>query len=171
MVATKRKNSNKIGAKFEQRVEKHCEELDKKGIMKIHKIPTEIKMIRGVGGKIVSAFPVKESKFVDYQGVLITGQAIAIETKTHEQKTRFNFSNLQQYQIEYLNDFVSKYNGKGYYIIEFRSLKRIFMIPALVMSDCIDNIGRASAPLSWFEDTKEVIELDYKKLNFEDYIK
>ena len=45
------------------------------------------------------------------------------------------------------------------------------MIPALVMSDCIDNIGRASAPLSWFEDTKEVIELDYKKLNFEDYIK
>ena len=71
---TKRKNSNKIGAKFEERIEKHCEELDKQGIMKIHKIPTEIKMIRGCGGKVVSAYPVKESNFVDYQGILKTGQ-------------------------------------------------------------------------------------------------
>lgn len=168
---TKRKNSNKIGAKFEERIEKHCEELDKQGIMKIHKIPTEIKMIRGCGGKIVSAYPVKESNFVDYQGILKTGQGVAIETKTHCNKTSFSFNNIQPYQVKYLEDFINKYNGSGWYIIEWREFKRVFLIPALVMSDWIENLGRKSVPLSVMEETEDVIELDYNKLNFEDYIK
>lgn len=170
MTTAKRKNSNKIGAKFENRIEKHCEELDKKGIMKIHKIPSDFVLIRR-GKQIVSAYPKAKSKFCDMLGCLSDGRCVSFELKTHGNKTSFSFSNIQPYQIKYQKDIVDRYNCLAYYIIEWREFKRVFLIPALIMSDWIENLGRKSVPLSVMEKTEGVVELDYDKLNFEDYIK
>ena len=68
-------------------------------------------------------------------------------------------------------NIVDRYNCLAYYIIEWREFKRVFLIPALIMSDWIENLGRKSVPLSVMEKTEGVVELDYNKLNFEDYIK
>ncbi|MGL5330363.1 MAG: Holliday junction resolvase RecU [Peptostreptococcaceae bacterium] len=170
MAETKKKTSHKNrGLKFEQLIEKKCEDLKQKKLALIHKVPTEFKMIRGAGGRVVSAFPVSESKFVDFVGIWNNGKSIAIEAKETKNKTSFPFDNIKQSQIEFL-ELWDELKGIGYYIIRFEELKRVFLIPSNVMNNCIKNIGRKSAPLSWFEETKEVIELDYKELDIENYI-
>ncbi|MEG2289583.1 MAG: Holliday junction resolvase RecU [Clostridium sp.] len=156
------------GLKFENEIQKKCDRLKDEGIALISKVPTEFKMIRR-GAIITSAFPVSSSRFVDYVGIM-NGSAIGIEAKETREEKRFPFANIKSTQIDFLNDWI-KQGGKGYYIIRFEAHKRVFLIEASVMHDCIMNIGRKSAPFSWFEETKEVIELDYDKLNFEDYIK
>lgn len=156
------------GLKFENQIQKKCEKLKDQGIALINKVPTEFKMLRA-GGKVISAFPVSQSRFVDFVGI-IKGYAVGIEAKETKEETRFPFDNIKDTQIKFLNDWI-KLGGKGYYIIRFETHKRVFLVEASVMHSCIENIGRKSAPFSWFEETDEVIELDYKKLNFEEYVK
>lgn len=167
---TKKKSTShkNRGIKFETIIETKCEELQKTGIALIHKVPTEFKMIRGAMGKIVSAFPVSESKFVDFVGIF-NQKAIGLEAKETQNKTSFPFTNIKQSQIEFLNSWIDL-GGLGYYIIRFETNKKVFLIEAKLMHDCIENIGRQSAPYNWFLETEGVIELDYDKLNFEDYI-
>lgn len=154
------------GLKFESLIEKKCNELQEKGIALIHKVPTEFKIIRN-GARIVSAFPVKESAFVDFLGI-INGKGIGIEAKETKNKTSFPFSNIKESQIKFLNQWI-ELGGIGYYIVRFVEHKKVFLVEAKTMNSCIENIGRKSAPYDWFLENG--IELDYKKLNFEDFIK
>lgn len=156
------------GMKFESLIQKKCDELKKNGVALISKVPTEFKMIRGVGGKVTSAYPVSESKFVDFVGVM-NNKAIAIEAKETKNKTNFPFSNIKESQIRFL-DLWEELGGLGYYIIRFVENKKVFLIQSNIMNNCIRNIGRKSAPYNWFLETDGVVELDYKKLNFEEHI-
>lgn len=154
------------GLKFEKMIKNKCEELKEKGIASISKVPTEWQVIRN-GNRIVSAFPVSKSKFVDFIGVS-QGKAIAIEAKETHEKTRFPFGNIHKEQIDYLDTWLGL-GGKGYYLIRFSAYDEVFLIEASVMHNCINNIGRKSAPYEWFKETKEVVELD-RDLDFISYI-
>lgn len=162
----KRKNtSNKIGDKFEQRVQRVCDELRKNKICMLSKVPTEWKVIRN-GGKIVSGFPVSESKFVDYVGVY-KGKSVSIETKTCANKTSFPLSNIKDTQFEYFLDY-ELMGGLGYYIIEFREHKEIYLVKSMQIETFRNSNERKSIPYQWFKDNG--VLLDYERINFIDYI-
>jgi recombination protein U len=156
------------GLKFEKLIEDKCEELQEKEIALIHKVPTAWQVTRGAFGKIVNAFPIAESKFVDFVGIF-KNKAIAIEAKETKEEKRFPFANIKASQIRFLNLWV-KLGGLGYYIIRFETNKKVFLIDAKLMHNCIETIDRKSAPFNWFLETDGVIELDYKNLNFDEYI-
>ena len=163
-------NIGNRGLAFEKQIEKKCEELQKNKIALIHKVPTDWKVLRKwINGRsqIYNAFPVSESKFVDFIGVY-KNNALAIEAKETNEEKRFPFDNIKDTQIEFLNLW-SELGGKGYYIIKFKRQNKIFFIPAEEMHSCIKNIGRKSAPYQWFLDN--CIELNCEELNFIDYIK
>lgn len=162
----KRKNtSNKIGDKFEQRVQRVCDKLREDKICMLSKVPTDWKVLRN-GGKIVSAFPKTESKFVDYVGIC-NGKSISIEAKTTANKTSFPLNNIKDTQFEYFLDYEIM-GGLGYYIIEFREHKEIYFVESSKIENFKNNNERKSIPYQWFCDN--AILLDYDRINFIDYI-
>lgn len=165
------KSTANRGLKFEERFQDKCDELKKNGIAIVNKVPTSWKVIRAfVSGKskIVNAFPEQQSKFVDFVGIM-RGKAIAFECKETDITTSFPFSNIADYQIKFLDDWL-ELGGLGYYLIKFTKLREVYLVPAEIMNNCIRTIGRKSAPHKWFEETEGVILLKYNKLNIEDYI-
>ena len=82
----------KVGENFEKRLAKVFLELRKDNIAYIVKIPTEMKLIRGAGGRIVNAFPVKDedndNKLLDFHGWLRNGKSICIEAKSRRGEAR-----------------------------------------------------------------------------------
>ena len=102
----------------------------------IHKIPTEIKMIRGAGGRVVKAFPVAKSKFVDFIGIMnVDGvKPIAIEAKETKVTTRFDIKNIQSEQIKFLNGW-ELLGGYGFYVVRFTTQKETFVIDSRRMND------------------------------------
>ncbi len=164
----KRKNtSNKKGEKFEKLVQDVCNELKLKGIAHIDKVPTEVKVIR-IGKKIVNAFFVQSSKFVDFCGFTNKGEYIAIEAKTTTNKTSFSFANIQNTQFEYFIDFYKMNCKHGYYLIRFDNLKELYFVQACEVQAFKDNNTRKSIPIVWFRKNAQL--LDYDKINFIDYM-
>ena len=155
------------GLKFEALFQVKCDELKEKGIALINKVPTEFKVIRN-GARIVSAFPVEESKFVDFIGIH-NGVAVAIELKETKEAKRFPFQNIKQTQIDFLNKWW-ELGGKGYYLIRFETNKKVFLIDSNKMHECMENIGRKSISYNDCISLDEFIEIDYKELNFTDFI-
>ena len=165
----KKKSTSHVnrGLKFESLIQDKCDELKKNGIALINKVPTEIKMIRN-GARIVNAFAVEQSKFVDFCGIY-KGKGMAIEAKETKNKTSFPFSNIKDTQIEFLKLWV-KLGGLGYYIIRFETNKKVFLIKSDNLHKCIDTIERKSVPYDYCLESEDFIEIDYNKLDFENYI-
>ena len=162
------------GLKFEEEIQKRCDYLRKEGIALISKVPTDWKVLRKYSpikkkSEIYQAFPVAESKFVDFVG-LIGGRAIGIEAKETLSKTSFPFNNIKDTQIEFLKEWV-ELGGLGYYMVRFKTNEKVFLVPSEVMHECMDTIGRKSAPYQWFIDNTEIQEVDYKLLDFEKNVK
>ena len=162
----KKNTSNKIGEKFEQRIQCVCDDLRTQKIAILSKVPTEWKVMRGVGGKISCAFPVSESKFVDYIGVY-RGRSISIEAKTCANKTSFPLNNIKDTQYQYFIDY-DNMGGFGYYIIEMREHKEIFLLKSMQIEEFRKSNERKSIPYKWLKDNG--ILLDYKTINFIEYI-
>mgnify|MGYP002307953581 FL=1 len=160
------------GMDFENMFSSKCKSLreDENAKILINKVPTEMKLIRGAGGRIVKAFAVSkdETEFVDYCGVYY-GKPICFELKSTENKTSFPFGNIKESQISFLDKWI-EYGGMGYYIIRFAYHKRVFMISALDMHHIINTIGRKSVKYEQCLEDSRFIKLNYDKLNFEDYI-
>lgn len=161
------------GLDFESLIENKCEELQKREVAIIHKVPTEWKVLRKYNPRlkrteIFNAFPVAESKFVDFIGA-IHNKPIAIEAKETKEEKRFDFKNIKDTQVDFLKLW-SKLGNQGYYIVRFTEHKEVYLIKSEIMHDWIDNLGRKSVPYETLKNTKDVMQLDYKELNFEDYI-
>lgn len=141
------------------------------GLCLIHKIPTEIKMIRGAGGRIVKAFPVSKSKFVDFIGILsVDGSAIAIEAKETKVETRFDIKNIQPEQIDFLDKWCL-FGGKGFYVVRFTTLKETFIVRARDMNDKIKvqlENDIKSIKHEWF--LSHAIKLDYDLKDLYEYL-
>lgn len=167
------KSHKNRGMDFEKMFSDKCRTLrrDDASRVLIGKVPTEMKLVRGVGGRIVKAFAVakENTDFVDFCGVY-NGKPICFELKSTENKTSFPFGNIKNSQIDFLNKWV-ECGGIGYYLIRFAVHSKVFMISAMDMHHIINNIGRKSVKYDYCLEDDRFIELDYNDLNFEDYIK
>lgn len=157
---------------WEEKISKKCNEYRNNKIAVIHKVPTEIKMIRKYDpilhkSSIVNAFPVEESKFVDYVGVF-KGAAIAIEAKKTDNKTNFPFKNIKQSQFTFFTDWISC-GGIGYYLFYFKTLNLYYLVSAKNIQNSKKSLNRQSIPVKWFQDKNNTIQLD-ENLNFLEYI-
>lgn len=142
--------SNKIGAKFEERLTNQFEKYRKEGKAYIFKVPTEFTVLRK-GARIVSAFPKKRSPCLDYIGILHNGKAIVFEAKTTANKTSFPLSNIKDYQYN-LIDEISQYVDNVFFIIEFRELREIYLIEGKKIKEFKENNTRKSIPYRDFKD-------------------
>lgn len=169
----KRKNSNKIGANFEQRIKKVLDELREEQIGYIVKIPTEMKLIRGAGGRIVSAFPVPQEEkgyncLLDFHGILKTGKTICIEAKSCANKTSFPLDNIKPYQLPLLKELMD-YGALGYFIIEMRGVGRTFLFEGYKFIEYVNELERKSIPVKDMEEIGMELNSDLKDLK--DFIK
>ena len=167
MAKIKQSTANR-GLDWESKISKKLEQYRQDGLAVIHKVPTEFKLIRKYNPKlhksmVVNAFPVSESKFVDYVGVF-SSQPIAIEAKQTNNKTSFPFSNIKDTQYKFFEDWINC-GGLGYYLIHFKENQLIYWIHADKIQEARDTLDRKSIPLSWFQDKNNAIQLD-DKLNF-----
>ena len=168
----KRKNSNKIGATFEQRIKKVLDELREEQIGYIVKIPTEMKLIRA-RGRIVSAFPVPQEEkgyncLLDFHGILKGGKTICIEAKSCANKTSFPLDNIKPYQLPLLKELMD-YGAFGYFIIEMRGIGRTFLFEGYKFIEYVAGLERKSIPV---KDMEEVgMELDNDLKGLKEFIK
>ena len=169
----KRKNSNKIGASFEQRIQKVLDELREEKVGYIVKIPTQMKLIRGAGGRIVSAFPVPQEEkgyncLLDFHGILNGGKTICIEAKSCANKTSFPLDNIKPYQLPLLKELMD-YGALGYFIIEMRGVERTFLFEGYKFIEYVNELQRKSIPV---KDMEEIgMELDNDLKGLKEFIK
>lgn len=159
----KRKNSNKIGQKFEERLQKVFDELRKEGVCIINKVPTSFKMIRGAGGRVVSCFPEKQSEFLDFQGLIKGGYSICIEAKSCANKTSFPISNFKDYQLPLLKEYMD-YGSLGYIIIQMRGVERTFLFEGYKFIEYVNKLERKSIPVKDMEEIGLELDNDLKDL-------
>lgn len=148
--------SNKIGAKFEEKLTKQFEEYRKEKKAYIFKIPTEFVVLRK-GTKIVSAFPKKQSPCLDYIGILPNGESIVFEAKTTKNKTSFPLSNIKDYQYELIKE-INYYVDCVFFIIEFRELNETYLVSGNVILDFKENNTRKSIPHDKFKEIGVLME-------------
>lgn len=139
--------------KLEKIIEDRCNKYIKESIAHIYKIPTDWVVIRK-GKNITTAYPKKKS-IIDFLGSY-QGQAIGIETKSTNNKTSFPFSNIADHQWEFFENWCLQ--AKGYYIIWFKKIDKMFLVDAKDMQHAKDTLDRKSVPLEWF--INNAIELD-----------
>ena len=164
----KRKNSNKIGATFEQQIQRVLDELREEKVGYIVKIPTEMKLIRGAGGRIVSAFPVPQEErgyhcLLDFHGILKTGKTICIEAKSCANKTSFPLDNIKPYQLPLLKELMD-YGALGYFIIEMRGVERTFLFEGYKFIEYVNELQRKSIPVKDMEEIGMEFDNDLKDL-------
>lgn len=164
----KRKNSNKIGASFEQRIQKVLDELREEKVGYIVKIPTQMKLIRGAGGRIVSAFPVPQEEkgyncLLDFHGILKSGKTICIEAKSCANKTSFPLDNIKPYQLPLLKELMD-YGALGYFIIEMRGVERTFLFEGYKFIEYVNGLQRKSIPVKDMEEIGMELDNDLKGL-------
>lgn len=146
----KRKNSNRLGANFEGKLQKVFDELREEGVCYISKIPTEFTILRR-GVKIVSAFPKAQSRFLDYVGI-VNGKFITIEAKTcGSSKTSYPLSGFKEYQLPLLKEFLD-YGAMGYVVIQMRELDKIFLIEGNKFLETVKGLNRKSIPIDLLEE-------------------
>ncbi|HHX70433.1 MAG TPA: Holliday junction resolvase RecU [Gallicola sp.] len=139
--------------KLEKIIEDKCEEYIKNEIAYIYKVPTSFTVIRK-GKQIISAFPKKKST-IDFMGAY-NGLAIAIETKSTNNKTSFPFSNIADHQYNFFMQWCKQ--AKGFYIVWFKVIDEMFLVKAVDIQKAKDTIDRKSIPLDWFKEN--AIKLD-----------
>lgn len=166
---TKRKNtSNKIGKRFEDRIQTKLDKYKEQGLAYMSKVPTEFRIHRGTGGRVVNAFPVAQSRFCDFTGVVKDVGHCDIEAKTTSNKTSFPLSNILQSEFDYMSYMYHKMNQRHlYYLIEFRELKEVYLVKAIDIETFKNENTRKSIPHKWFQENAILL----KNLNFIDYIK
>ncbi len=146
--------------KLEKIIENKCKEYIEDGIAYIYKLPTDWVVIRK-GKNIVSAFPKKKST-IDFMGTYGEGKAIAIETKSTNNKTSLPFSNIADHQWDFFKSWTQI--AEGYYIVWFKSIDKMYLVQAEDMQNAKDTLDRKSAPLEWFkENAVELKDEDFIK--------
>ena len=139
--------------KLEKIIEDKCNEYIKNNIAYIYKLPTDWVVIRK-GKNIVTAYPKKKST-IDFMGSY-KGQAVAIETKSTDNKTSFPFSNIAEHQWDFFKKWTTQ--AKGYYIVWFKELDEMYLVDAITMQNAKDTLDRKSAPHDWFVENGVLIE-------------
>ena len=149
-------NSNKIGAKFEDKLTKQFEEYRKEKKAYIFKIPTEFVVLRK-GAKIISAYPKKQSPCLDYIGILPNGKSIVFEAKTTKNTSSFPLKNIKPYQFELIKE-INHYVDCVFFIIEFREMNETYLVSGNAILDFKENNTRKSIPYKEFKNIGILME-------------
>ena len=139
------------GMKFENDINLSNEYYRDKGICLITKRPTPINIVKvdyTKGAKITNAYFEKQST-TDYNGVY-KGKYIDFEAKNTKNKTSFPLANISAHQIEHLKQ-VLKHGGIAFFIIQFESLKEVYLLDASFVIHHYENGERKSIPYEVFQ--------------------
>lgn len=114
------------GMAFEELIEYSNKRYRNDGAAIVEKVPTEFIPIRNRYGKVINC-KVEKKAPVDFMG-RYRNTPVAIESK-HTSSERINFSEVQDHQARFLDDFVGEYGlGFGAVLVSFK-LERFFLVP------------------------------------------
>ena len=127
----------------------------------ITKRPTPINIVKvdySKGAKITHAY-FEEQSTTDYNGVY-KSRYIDFEAKNTKNKTSFPLNNITKHQIEHLKKVIY-HGGIAFFIINFESLNKVYLLDAKYVIDFYENGERKSIPFSCFIDHGIEIEQGY----------
>lgn len=167
-VKKKRKSSTELsissanrGMSFESDINISNEYYREKDICLITKRPTPINVVKvdySKGAKITHAY-FEEQSTTDYNGVY-KGRYIDFEAKNTKNKTSFPLNNITKHQIDHLKRVI-KHGGIAFFIIQFETLDKVFIIDASYVIHFYENEERKSIPYACFIESGVEIERSY----------
>ena len=149
------------GMDFEKEINLSNEYYKEHDICLIIKRPTPINVVKvdySKGAKITHAY-FEEQSTTDYNGVY-KGKYIDFEAKNTKNKTSFPLNNITKHQIEHLKK-VKLHNGIAFFIIQFESLNRVFILDAEYVIHFYEHEDRKSIPLDCFISNGVEVEKAY----------
>ncbi len=127
----------------------------------ITKRPTPINIVKvdySKGAKITHAY-FEEQSTTDYNGVY-KSRYIDFEAKNTRNKTSFPLGNITPHQIDHLKRVIA-HGGIAFFIINFESLQKVYLLDAKYVIEFYENGGRKSIPYQCFVDNGVEIEQGY----------
>lgn len=116
----------------------------------VHKISTPVKVLNVTqSGKITDGYYEKKST-VDFEGNIEGGRSVAFEAKQTKIETRFDLSNIDKHQREYLG-LHQKTGGISFVIVRFMKLQEIYYLPYDELHRWQYEESRKSIPYDAFE--------------------
>ena len=139
----------------------------KKGLARIDKIPTPIKIIeQGKDGMILKAFYEKKST-VDFIG-FVQGVGIAFDAK-ETSLTNLPFKNIHPHQVEYMEN-ITHHGGMAFLIVHFKLYNTYQLLPYETLKIHYDRSlkgGRKSIP---FEALNPQLKINYNNNGILNYL-
>lgn len=132
-----------------------------KNLCLIYKRPTPINVVKvdySKGALITNAYFEKQST-TDYNGVY-KGRYIDFEAKSTRLKTSIPLSNISSHQIAHLKK-VLEHGGIAFFIIEFTSLKEVYLIDASYIIAFFEHHERQSIPYQSIKENGHIIEAKF----------
>lgn len=127
----------------------------------ITKRPTPINIVKvdySKGAKITHAY-FEEQSTTDYNGVY-KSRYIDFEAKNTRNKTSFPLGNITPHQIDHLKRVIA-HGGIAFFIINFESLQKVYLLDAKYVIEFYENGDRKSIPYQCFVDNGVEIEQGY----------
>lgn len=157
------------GMDFEHEINLSNDYYREHDICLITKRPTPINIVKvdySKGAKITHAY-FEEQSTTDYNGVY-KSRYIDFEAKSTKNRTSFPLNNITKHQIEHLK-LVIKHGGIAFFIINFQSLNKVYLLDASYVISFYEKGERKSIPLECF--VSEGIEINQGYNPRIDYIK
>lgn len=167
-VSKRKKSSSEIsissanrGMDFEKNINLSNEYYRDHDICLITKRPTPINVVKvdySKGAKITHAY-FEEQSTTDYNGVY-KSKYIDFEAKNTKNKTSFPLNNITSHQIEHLKRVI-QHGGIAFFIIQFESLGKVFILDASFVIHFFEKEERKSIPLSCFLEKGVEVEQSF----------
>lgn len=131
------------GMVTEEIVEISCSQYEDRNLAVIRKVPTSVKVLKLVRGRIRDGFFEKKGT-VDFEGTIKGGRSIAFDSKETKGKS-LPFGNITNEQISYMES-VSKMGGSAFILVCFSQLDKYYRL------DIKDIVGYMNEP--WASNKK-----------------
>ena len=138
------------GMSFEERINITNNYYLNNDIALIFKRTTPIKVIEfNNQSKLITKAVFEKDSTTDYNGVY-KGRYLDFEAKSVTSKTSFPLHNIKEHQITHLKDVI-KNGGTSFFLIEFSTLNKIYLLKTIDLLDYINSSNKKSISLKDFE--------------------
>ena len=138
------------GLSFEERINETNQFYLNNNIALIYKRPTPIKVLSfDDKNKIITKAIYEKDSTTDYNGVY-KGRYIDFEAKSTISKTSLPISNIKMHQINHLNNVIGN-GGIAFFLIEFSTLNKIYLLKAKTLIDYITTNKSKSLSIKFLE--------------------
>ena len=118
------------GAMLEELISWSNEQYASKGIARVDKIPTPVKILNIVRNKVTGFLERKST--VDYVGIIPGGRMICFDAKETKEENIFPLSNVHQHQMNYMEQ-IHNFGGKAFLIVYFSFHNKHFRLDYTVL--------------------------------------